>query len=166
VLNRMSATQAEEAGLAANDRYGYFSINHGKANLAPLSHRLDWRHLEGVPLGNGRGLTKPQDFAPVVVEYKWPNLLEAADAVPEDALVAIKKRIGGGDYRYDEQAAQWAGHVAADVLNLDMDNKADKKRVKAMLKKWESEGHFTSEMRADEKFKKRKCLVPVWADAA
>lgn len=162
VLNRMSATQAEEAGLAANDRYGYFSINHGKANLAPLSHRLDWRHLEGVPLGNGRGLTKPQDFAPVVVEWKWPSLDEAAEWVPAEALVAIKKRIGGGDYRYDEQAKQWAGLIVADVLNLDADNKADKRRIKAMLKKWEAEGHFTDEMKPDERFKKRKCLVPVW----
>lgn len=166
VLNRMSATQAEEAGLSAKDRFGYFSINHGKANLAPLSHRLDWRYLEGVPLGNGRGLTKPQDFAPVVVEWKWPSVDEAAEGVSAEALEAIKKRIGGGDYRYDEQAKQWAGLIVADVLNLDADNKADKRRIKAMLKKWESEGHFTDEMKPDEKFKKRKCLVPVWAEAA
>jgi hypothetical protein len=166
VLNRMTVSQAEEASIPANDRFGYFSINHGKANLAPMSQKLDWRHLEGVPLGNGRGLTKPQDFAPVVVEWKWPSLEEQADAIPPEALEAIKKRIGGGDYRDSEQAKQWAGRVVADVLNMDVDNKGDKKRVKALLKKWERDGHFTSEMRPDEKFMKRKCLVPVWDDAA
>jgi hypothetical protein len=162
VLNRMTVSQAEEASIPANDRFGYFSINHGKANLAPMSQKLDWRHLEGVPLGNGRGLTKPQDFAPVVVEWKWPSLEEQADAIPPEALEAIKKRIGGGDYRDSEQAKQWAGRVVADVLNMDVDNKSDKRRVKALLKKWERDGHFTSEMRPDEKFMKRKCLVPVW----
>jgi RecA-family ATPase len=166
ILNRMSMTQAEEANISVNDRFGYFSINHGKANLAPMSHKLDWRHLEGVPLGNGRGLTKPQDFAPVVVEWQWPSPEAATEAVPEDALVAIKKRIGGGDYRYDEQAKQWAGLIVADVLNMDLDNKGDKRRVKVMLRKWESDGHFTTEMRPDENSKKRKCMVPVWGEAA
>lgn len=162
VLNRMSTTQAEEAGIPAGDRYGYFSINHGKANLAPLSHKLDWRRLEGVPLGNGRGIAKPQDFAPVVVEWQWPSPETLTQDVSTEALTAIKKRIGGCDYRESEQAKQWAGLVVADVLNLDLDNKGDKRRVKAMLKKWEKDGHFTTEMRQDEKFVKRKCLAPVW----
>jgi hypothetical protein len=162
ILNRMSATQAKDAGLSEQDRYGYFSINHGKSNLTPLSNKMDWRRLEGVPLGNGRGLTRPQDFAPVVIEWQWPSMEKQLEAVSDEALVAIKKRIGGGDYRYNEQAATWAGIIVADVLKIDLDERTEKGRVKRMLKQWEKEGHFTSELRPDEKRTPRKCLVPVW----
>lgn len=68
VLNRMTEKQASEAGITNNDRFGHFSVTYGKSNLTPLSHRLDWRKIESVPLGNGQGLAKPQDHAPVVTE--------------------------------------------------------------------------------------------------
>lgn len=167
VLNRMSAEQAKSANVPPKDRFGYFSVNHGKANLAPLSSHLDWRRLEGVPLGNGRGLTKPQDFAPVVVEYISPSLEERAGDVPEEALVAIKKRIGGGDYWVSEQSkSNWAGLIVADILKIDLDDKTDKSRVVQLLKYWEKNGHLTTELRQDDRRKQRSAYMPVWADAA
>lgn len=167
ILNRMSAVQAKEANLSEADRYGYFSINHGKSNLTPLSNRMDWRRLEGVPLGNGRGLTKPQDFAPVVTEWTWPSLEEQMQEIVPEALVAIKKRIGGGDYWVSEQSkANWAGIIVADVLKVNLDDKTEKSRIVRLLKYWEKNGHLTTELRPDERRKQRSAYAPVWSDAA
>lgn len=167
ILNRMSATQAKDAGLSEQDRYGYFSITHGKANLTAMSSKLDWRRLDGVPLGNGRGLTKPQDFAPVVVEWQWPSMEKQLEAVSDEALVAIKKRIGGGDYWVSEQSkTNWAGIIVADILKVDLDDKTEKNRIVRLLKFWQKSGHLTTELRLDERRKQRSAYAPVWGDAA
>jgi hypothetical protein len=167
ILNRMSANQAKEAGLPEQDRYGHFSITHGKANLTAMSSKLDWRRLEGVPLGNGRGLTKPQDFAPVVVEWQWPSMEKQLEAVPDDALTAIKKRIGGGDYWVSEQSkTNWAGIIVADILKVDLDDKTEKNRIVRLLKFWQKSGHLTTELRLDERRKQRSAYAPVWGEAA
>lgn len=167
ILNRMSANQAKDAGLSEQDRYGYFSITHGKANLTAMSSKLDWRRLDGVPLGNGRGLTKPQDFAPVVVEWQWPSMEKQLEAVSDEALVAIKKRIGGGDYWVSEQSkTNWAGIIVADILKVDLDDKTEKNRVVRLLKFWQKSGHLTTELRLDERRKQRSAYAPVWGDAA
>lgn len=167
ILNRMSANQAKEAGLPEQDRYGHFSITHGKANLTAMSSKLDWRRLEGVPLGNGRGLTKPQDFAPVVVEWQWPSMEKQLEAVPDDALTAIKKRIGGGDYWVSEQSkTNWAGIIVADILKVDLDDKTEKNRIVRLLKFWQKSGHLTTELRMDERRKQRSAYAPVWGEVA
>lgn len=167
ILNRMSASQAKDANLTEADRFGYFSINHGKSNLTPLSSRMDWRYLEGVPLGNGRGLTKPQDFAPVVTEWTWPSLEEQMQEILPEALVAIKKRIGGGDYWVSEQSKDnWAGIIVADILKVNLDDKTEKSRIVRLLKYWEKNGHFTTELRPDERRKQRSAYAPLWSDAA
>lgn len=57
---------------------------YGKSNLTPLSHRLDWRHIESVALGNGCGLTQPQDHAPVVTEWHWPSSEEVAEGLTDE----------------------------------------------------------------------------------
>jgi hypothetical protein len=164
ILSRMSAVQAKEGGLTEQERFGYFSITHGKSNLTAMSSKADWRHLESVGLGNGVSIMRKQDFAPVVTEWHWPSMEKQLEAVPDEAFVAIKKRIGGGDYRYDMQAMGWAGIHVAEVLKLDMDDKAEKARVNKMLRQWEKDGHFTSEIKPDEKRMPRKYLKPLWPE--
>ncbi len=99
VLNRMSEAQANEAGIPGMERFGYFSITYGKSNLTPLSHRLDWRHIESVALGNGRGLTQPQDHAPVVTEWHWPSSEEVAEGLTDEQKDAIRGAVNGGMYK-------------------------------------------------------------------
>jgi hypothetical protein len=90
VLNRMTADQAKQAAVDEDDRTGTFSITYGKSNLTKLSSKADWRRLESVPLGNGRGLSKPQDFAPVVTEWKWPSAEDIVQEVTADQREAIR----------------------------------------------------------------------------
>ncbi|MFD2650677.1 bifunctional DNA primase/polymerase [Brucella rhizosphaerae] len=140
VLNRMSEAQASEAGLTHEARFAYFSVTYGKANLAPLSHKADWRKLESVALGNGQGLTKPQDHAPVVTSWAWPTSEEVAETLTDDEREAIRGVVNGGTYKPAPQAKDWVGRAVAYALQLDVDEEADKKRVSMITKALFAEG--------------------------
>lgn len=138
VLNRMSEAQASEAGITNMDRFGYFSITYGKSNLTPLSHRLDWRYLESVPLGNGQGIQQPTDHAPVVTAWTWPTSEEVAGDLTEDQRNAIRGVVNGGMYKHAPQSKDYVGRAVAYALGLDFEDEADKKRAvmvtKALIK--------------------------------
>ena len=142
VLNRMSPEQAGEAGIPPDERFSHFSVTYGKSNLTPLSSKLDWRRLHGVPLGNGRGLTKPQDFAPVVTEWRWPSAEEAIGDVTVDQMSQIITRVRNADCKLHPQAENWVGREVAYVLGLDVALKPDAARVKRLVKAWIEDGTF------------------------
>ena len=48
--------------------------------------------------------------------------------------------VGGGKWRKDVQARDWVGKAVAQVLNLDVGNKADKAKIKGILKVWFGSG--------------------------
>jgi RecA-family ATPase len=52
VLNGMSTTEADEVGIERKDRWAFFRIDNGKANLMPRGGEARWRRMVGVPLGN------------------------------------------------------------------------------------------------------------------
>lgn len=142
ILNRMTEEQATKAGV--DDRLGYFSIAYGKANLTPLSSRLDWRRLESVPLGNGRGLMKPQDFAPVVTEWKWPSKEEIAESIPDDVRRAVVVRLANQNYRESPQSSDWAGYVVAEAMGVHLETgkemTPEKRRIKSVIDSWIESG--------------------------
>ncbi|ASV83025.1 bifunctional DNA primase/polymerase, N-terminal family protein (plasmid) [Ochrobactrum quorumnocens] len=109
-------------------------------NLAPLSHRVDWRKLESVALGNGQGLTKPQDHTPVVISWVWPTSEEVAETITEDEREAIRGVVNGGMYKPAPQAKDWVGRAVAYALQLDIDEDTDKKRVSMITKALFAEG--------------------------
>ncbi|MDO3431172.1 bifunctional DNA primase/polymerase [Rhizobium sp. CBN3] len=160
VLNRMSEEQASQAGVPPEDRFGYFFTTYGKSNLTPLSHKAEWRHLVGVPLGNGRGLTKPQDFAPVVTEWKWPSREEIAESIPADIRRAIVIKFGNQSYRESSQSEDWAGYALAALMSEPVDvtkaMTAEKKKVKAMLDALISDGTLAVVDEPDPKHIDRK----------
>ncbi|MGC0054549.1 bifunctional DNA primase/polymerase [Brucella pituitosa] len=140
VLNRMSEAQAKDAGMGSMDRFAYFSVTYGKANLAPLSHKADWRKLESVALGNGQGLTKPQDHAPVVTSWAWPTSEDIADELTEAQREAIRGAVNGGMYKQAPNAKEWVGLAVAYALQLDADEESDKKRAGVITKALFAEG--------------------------
>ncbi|GHC61457.1 bifunctional DNA primase/polymerase [Limoniibacter endophyticus] len=140
VLNRMSSDQAKEAGLNEADRFGYFSVAYGKSNLSPLSHALDWRHLDSVALGNGQGLAQPQDHAPVVAQWKWPTAEEMIEELTSEQREAIRGAVNGGTYKQAPQAKDWVGKAVAYALDLDLEDETEKRRVVAVVKALTKEG--------------------------
>ncbi|WP_234905261.1 bifunctional DNA primase/polymerase [Rhizobium rhizogenes] len=140
VLNRMSQEQADQAGLSGEDRFGYFSVTYGKSNLTPLSSHLDWRHLVSVPLGNARGLSKPQDFAPVVAEWKWPSSEEIAQDVTAEQREAIRVAVSNSDFKPSPRAKNWAGLAVAYAMGLDAEDDTQRKRAGTVLRALLKEG--------------------------
>ena len=144
VLNRMSEEQATKANLAPDERFSYFSIQQGKANLTRVDNSQHWRRLESVPLGNGRGMAKPQDHAGVVTKWKWPSKEEIADAVPTDVKRAVLVKLQNQDYRESDQAGDWAGYVLADAMGVHLEvgraMTAEKRKIKIVLESWIANG--------------------------
>ena len=140
VLNRMTEEQAREAGVGDDERLTIFGVQRGKGNLAPLSARSEWRKLESVALGNGAGLSKPQDHAPVVVEWVYPSAERLTERVPEDVLALVKVRVANSDCRESEQSKDWVGHRVADALQVDSTDRAEKKKIASMVRSWISQG--------------------------
>lgn len=143
VLNRMSEEQATAAGIPAEERFSYFNVHAGKVNLTKYSAAQDWRKLESVPLGNGRGLSKPQDHAGVVTEWKWPNAEEVVGELDAEQIGNIKSTLAGGGYKAAAQGKPWAGEAIAYALGLDIEDKAAKRRVASLLKALIAEGVLT-----------------------
>ncbi|TIL91440.1 MAG: ATPase [Mesorhizobium sp.] len=144
VLNRMSDEQATKAGLEKDDRFSYFWIGQGKANLTKMDNSQHWRKLESVPLGNGSGLTKPQDHAGVVTEWKWPSKDEIAEAVPEAVKADVLVKLANQSCRESDQSSDWAGYVLATALGIPIETgramTPEKRKVKTILDSWIENG--------------------------
>lgn len=144
VLNRMSEEQATKANLNADDRFNYFYIHQGKANLTKVDNSQHWRKMESVALGNGKGLTKPQDFSGVVTEWKWPSKDELAEAVPVDAKYEVLIKLANQNCRESPQSADWAGYVLAAAMGVHLETgkamTAEKRKMKSVLDSWIENG--------------------------
>lgn len=142
VLNRMSEEQAKAAAVPVFERFGYFSITYGKSNLTPMSHRLDWRKLESVALGNGRGLSKPQDHAPVVTEWTWPDAEVVVGRITPDQMEHLKTIVDNENYKEGNRAKNWVGRAVAYVMGLDIDDESDRRLCASTVRALLAEGHL------------------------
>ncbi len=133
VLNPMSEKEAGNSGVGELRR-SYFRSDIGKANLAPPSTKATWHRLVSVPLGNGSGgPADDQDYVGVATPWQWPN---AFDGVTVSDLRRVQARVNEGRWRENCQAKDWVGNAVAQTLGLDVNQKADKVRIVAMLKTW------------------------------
>lgn len=149
LLARMTQQEGEEADVE-NHRL-YFRVTDGKANLAPPADVSNWRKLENISLGNGAG--GPDDQVGVVTAWQWPNPF---DDVTIGDLREIQRRIAGGEFREDQRAANWAGKVVAEVLNLSIEKRSDRAPVVKMLRVWSKNGALRVVTRPDERRKPKQ----------
>ncbi len=157
VMNPMTSDEAGKANVNPNERRLYFRIDNGKANMAPPSSTATWRRLIGVDLGNGTA-TYPPDNVGVVTAWSWPDAFKGLTAAD---LKDVQNRIAGGKWRADVQAAAWAGNAVAKALNLDLGDKAEKERVKELLKTWTRNESLVKVQRFDDDARRDKWFVEV-----
>jgi hypothetical protein len=148
-LNTMSAQEAEK--YAIEDRFSYVRVDDGKANLAPRSELARWHRIVSVCLGNG-ALGGSGDFVGVFTKWKAPDL--AAGFTTSD-LIAAQEAVAAGEWRSNIQAGDWVGRPIAGVLGLNVDDKADRARVVAILRQWIDAGYFAVVMRKDTSRRER-----------
>ncbi len=131
VINKISQEDALKLGVSEQDSLGIFRVDDGKANLAPPAAHAVYRRMVGVQLPNG-------EYVGVATSFAMPDLFDGIK--PKDAL-AVQRAVGeaeGNDepYRSDVRAKNWIGVAVASVLNLDLDKKHEKAKVRAVAKKW------------------------------
>jgi len=143
-LIRMTQDQAEKFGVEKPS--DYFSVNSGKANLAPLE-KVEWRQMISVPLHNGSDLWPEGDSVGVCSPWTPPD---AFDGVQVRDLKAVQDAIDALDEppAFSDNAQRWVGFVVAKVLGLDVGEVGSKKddrdskqnlaraRIRTMIKTW------------------------------
>jgi AAA domain len=136
VLNVMSKEEAEAVAIKPEQRRSYFHADAGKTNMKPPAENIDWRKIVSVPLDNGAdGIDG--DWVGVVTKWKMPGPL---DGLAASDLFKVQQRVAGGKWREDPRATAWVGKAVAEVLKLDVRDKAVRKRIIGMLATWCSTG--------------------------
>lgn len=152
-VTRMTQDEADRAGVD-NHRL-YFRVYSDKSNLSPPADKSDWYRLASVDLPNG-------DQVGVVEPWSWPDPF--ADITAQH-LRDVQKAIHGRNLRENAQATDWAGHIIADILSLDADDKHDRSKIKSMIKTWCANGVLRVVKITDGKGKDRPVLeVGEWAE--
>ena len=134
-LNNMTAEEAKNINV--KNRYAYFRVDNGKANLTARSENADWYKFESVALGNGDP-EDPHDVGDkvgVVTAYDFPDLMQNVTVAHLRAAQAAVAK--GGPWRKDVRAgASWVGVPIAAAMGLDLNDEAHKATVKEALRRW------------------------------
>lgn len=167
----MSDEEARKLGVIEEHRRLHFRVIDGKANMAPPADRSVWRRFVSVPLGNPTEDYPDGDEIGVVEAWVPPSPLAGVD---EDVLPEVQARLRQGQWRKDEQAADWAGYLVADVLDIsiggakreerDAAEEMNRHRVRGLLREWTAKGDIIVTKGRDPK--NRRDTKFLWPKAA
>jgi hypothetical protein len=130
ILNRMSPKEAETADVEPDERWRYFRTDTGKANMAPPEVAA-WNELVSVIIANN-------DNVGVVAPWVFPSALDAV--TPEDVRWLRELVRAEPDHAYHSNAKTWVGIPLAARLRLDPEDKADRAKLRKILKTWLGNG--------------------------
>lgn len=154
-LAGMTRAEAVRFGVEGS-HYRFFRIGDERNNLAlPAGDTASWFELKSVPLGNGSGGTPVEkmmsgDSVGVVTVYSGGDVV-AALVAGADEKAAVLSRVREGDWRRDARAGDaWIGVAIAQAFNLDIEDAADKARVRAILSEWLKAGVLKEVSRKDQ----------------
>lgn len=135
VLNRMDSETAERLGIDDQQRRRHFSVADDKHNRTPAEN-AEWYRIASVDLGNGNELISG-DMIGVAEPWSPPDPFEG---MTPQHLYEVQLAVDAGEWRANIQANGWVGNVVAQVLGLDVDDKADRRRINRLIKTWLKEG--------------------------
>jgi hypothetical protein len=156
-MNRMSKEEAEGWNIPGEERRRYFKVYDDKNNRAPPADDSDWFYLESVHLENG-------DNIGVVTPWNPPDVFDGvttAHLAGVQTLVAKHSSEDGAVRASEQSKARWVGKLVAKVLDLNADDKADRRRIKKILRAWYSSGALVEVNRYDPKSKREAPFVEV-----
>jgi hypothetical protein len=140
VLNPMTPDEATAAQVKEKDRKRYFRVDDdAKSNMTAPAESATWFKIISIPLYNNP--VDPNAYGDeigVVISWQLPGVFAGT---PPDALPRVQTELdAGGPWAKDSQAADWAGHAVARILEIDATEEPGKTRVKALLKAWIASG--------------------------
>lgn len=155
-LNKMTTKEAKKFGIVElSVQASLFRVDTGKSSRAP-AESAQWFKIESTGLGNATD-EQPADQVGAVTNWKVPDPFEDVTVAN---LKDVQIMVSTGNYRKDAQAKEWVGRAVADVLGLDLENPAEKEKVKTILKTWFANGKLADDLRPDDN-RKEKVFVSV-----
>src|SRR5262249_29537662 len=127
-LNRMTATEAKQAEI--DNRRSFFRLDNGKANYAAAWEGSLWFRHKSIILPNC-------DDVGIVVPWYFPG---AFANITADHIRKVRQMARDRRYRSDPRSGEWIGNAMARVLDLDVDNEGERKRIQTILKRWYANG--------------------------
>jgi len=159
-INTMTAEEGERFGITDKaERLSIVRIDNDKANRSPPENAT-WFKKESVDLGNGDNL-HPSDHVGAAVRWTPPDPFEG---ISTRDLYNVQLAIDAGEYGENVQAKDWAGLVVADVLGFDLEEKADKERIKSLIRTWKGNKALTVKREHDGKRERPFLVVGNWVD--
>jgi hypothetical protein len=155
ILNRMTTQEAELPKIEPEERRHYLRLNRDKTNLAPPG-KATWIHLTSVELPNGDD-NRPGDHVQAAEHWDYPKPFD--NITPTD-MRWMRETVRTGDYRREPRSPEWVGLPLLEHLNLDSDDKGDRKKVGAVLKTWFDNGVLATEERKDDKRRPKQFVIP------
>jgi RecA-family ATPase len=158
ILNRMTDSEANKLGLDTLERRRCVRLDRDKANMAPAENAL-WLKFQSVDLDNGdEELGLPGDNVGVLV--RWTPTPPVALMTDEDRDYFCAAVTADRDYREDQQATKWVGHLIAERLSLDVGKKYDKACALAAIEALVKDRVFRVVQRKDKRGTKRGFIAP------
>ena len=149
VTNQMSKEEANGFGLNELDRFQYFRVTKGKANMTKGGVG-DWFKFQSVILPNGdeeQGI--PGDDVGVLTAWEPPDL---SIALTDDIRSFARNLVlANTNLRENEQSKDWIGKPLATHMNLDPSDKLDRTRLKTVIRQLIAERVLQTERRGTEK---------------
>jgi hypothetical protein len=165
VLQRMSKEAAEEFGIEACDRKSYFSVYDDKNNKAPPALNAEWYEFVSVGLGNADvGSEGPEDSIGAVQRWQAPD---SFGGVTTRQLYNIQRMIDDNPMkaRKHSKAREWVGKIVAHVLDRNLDDQGEARRIETMIRTWLSNGALKTIEKMDETRQPREFVeVGRWAE--
>lgn len=125
-------------------------------------HRIVSRRIRNGDEDAGDDYYVGDTWVGVVTRWKWPDPFDGVKAAD---LLAVQKAVDGGVWRESPLATAWVGNAVAEVLGLDLGEKAAKQKIKALLATWIKTGALEVVEVLDEHRKKRPSVqVGRWAE--
>lgn len=128
-LNTMTDAEADSFGIDRGDRRRFFRADSAKSNRSPAGAG-QWFELVSVHLDNG-----PNGGDSVGVATPWSEP-DPFDGITTHDLRLVQGKIADGDWKENAQARNWAGLVVAEVLDLDLNDRAAKAKVVSIIRTW------------------------------
>lgn len=163
VLQRMSKEHAQEFQIPECDRRRYFSVVDDKNNKAPPPSRAEWYEFVGVGLGNGDD-TGPEDNIGAIKRWEAPDTFGGVTARQLRHVQTLVDR-EPAKCRKHSKSQLWVGKLVGLVLDLNMDDPGDKRRVEKMVGTWCATGALRTVTRPNDKREMVEFVeVGVWAE--
>ena len=154
VLNGMAKTEAQEIGIEEKERFAFFKVETGKANLAPRGEGAVWRKMVSVPLGNRIDAREDEVGVPTV--WVKPDVLEV---LKDHHRVAAVRLVQSGEWREDARSPSWVGHAVAQAMELDINDPKDRNVVKKVVHLWCRTGVFQVVQQPDHQRKMKAFVI-------